>query len=979
MHPRALTSFSSTAVVGAGTLINAAASYGQLALTGRALGQEAGDSFSGFWAIVFSVGIGLFFPLEQELTRAIADRHARAVGTGPLVRRGAAGTLGLACAALVLLMLASSPLADALFAGDRTLVTALGGALLGLACAHGTRGVLAGLGVFSGYGAQLALDAMLRLALTAVLAATGNSSALAYALVLTAAPVLASLAVLPAVLRRAAPGPSPLPGELGAGAGALIISTLLSQGVANAPVITVRLLAPDRAALASALLYGLVLVRIPQFLVASLQASLLVRLTHAHTRHDPAGFRRALLTSAALVTGVASGWMLLCALLGPMANVMLFAAEPLLHTADFVLLAFGSTGFLLALLLGNAAVAAGRRGAQVLAWSCASCLLLALPALTGDALRGAELAFTAAAWTAALVLLLTFRSLLRSDAQENSAMSDTSSAASTAATGTSRPVGRERLGPMGWLAASGSRQAFQVQRFRSGGGPVAAVAKARALWSRVPPALRLPLVVFLACQACYLLWWAAFFPGLITKDSVVYVWQVTTDHWRSDHSVLYSSLVWLTLNTTGDLWALTLLQTIAMSAVLAYTCAGLRTLGVRGRWSAPAAVACAVTPPLGSFIVFVWKDVPFTICAVLVFAVAVRLLGRRMHGTWNGRLRRSELLLLCTGLLGVGLFRNNGFPVSVVAALALLLALPGARRLIAALAAATTALTMALMLVIYPAAGVEPAGKTFVYNLHYADLAVAYSRKPGLFTPEDLRLMAQVAPLSHWRGPGSNCYVSDLFYYNPALNQAAAKRLTEPLVQLWWRTLRKAPEQIIGARLCRSHIAWAVFPGPPDQGARTWTYDTAIRADLWGFAVWNWGLPKDSPYLPVLKARPPSEALNHAATFGRAAFGVPQLEWLFWRGATWSYATYIVVALLTRARRCRPLLALAGVTLGVQLTVLAANPAPCFRYMTAPMFIGVLCLSLIPAVRATVGGVVPPRASRALPSTTSPKHVEQVP
>ncbi|MEK0098750.1 hypothetical protein WDA79_09610, partial [Streptomyces sp. A475] len=51
-------------------------------------------------------------------------------------------------------------------------------------------------------------------------------------------------------------------------------------------------------------------------------------------------------------------------------------------------------------------------------------------------------------------------------------------------------------------------------------------------------------------------------------------------------------------------------------------------------------------------------------------------------------------------------------------------------------------------------------------------------------------------------------------------------------------------------------------------------------------------------------------------------------------------------------RRRRALLALAGVSLGVQLTVLAANPAPCFRYMAAPMFIGVLCLALIPALRA---------------------------
>ena len=477
-------------------------------------------------------------------------------------------------------------------------------------------------------------------------------------------------------------------------------------------------------------------------------------------------------------------------------------------------------------------------------------------------------------------------------------------------------------------------------------------AKARALWSRVPPQLRLPLAVFLACQACYTLWWAAFYPGLMSLDSVVYTWQATTGHWRSDHSVLYDVLVWLSLNVTGDLAPLTLLQTIAMSAVLGYTCGGLRTLGVRGRWSAPAAVACAAAPPLGTFIVFVWKDVPFTICAVLVFAVSVRLLARRWLGTWNGRPHRSELLLLCTGFLGVDLFRNNGFPVSVIASLALLLALPGARRLIAGLADATTTTTLLLLLVAYPAVGIQQPNKAFVYNLHYHDLAVAYTRAPGLFTQDDLRLMTRVAPLSTWHAAGTNCYSSDVFYYNASMNRTMADRLNEPLVRLWWRVLRTSPQQIVGARLCRGHIAWAVFPGPPDKNARTWVYGTSIPADLWGYTA-----IEDSPYRPALKARPLSRSLNHAATFSRAAFGVPQLEWLFWRGSTWCYAAYVLVALLARARRCRPLLALAGVGLGVQLTVLAANPAPCFRYMTAPLFIGVLCLSLIPALLATRGAM----------------------
>jgi len=548
--------------------------------------------------------------------------------------------------------------------------------------------------------------------------------------------------------------------------------------------------------------------------------------------------------------------------------------------------------------------------------------------------------------------------------------------ASTAAADTSRTqrlVGPGQPGRTRLLATLGSRQGLRGQRVRSDGDRVTAAAKAQDLWSRVPPALRLPLVVFLSCQACYLLWWMAFYPGMIDYDSLVYTWQVTTDHWISNHSVLYNSLVWLSLNTTGGFAALTLLQTIAMSAVLGYACASLRTLGVRGRWSAPAAVVCALAPPLGSFTVYVGKDVPFTVCAVLTFAVAARLVGRRLHGSWNGRLRRSELLLLCAGFLGIGLFRNNGFPVCVVAALSLLLALPGAWRLITALVTATTAVTLMLMLVVYSAVGIQKPPKTLVYNLHYADLAVAYAQAPDLFTRDDLRLMARAAPLSDWRTTGATCYASDPLYRK--LNRDVTDRLTEPLVQLWWRTLRKAPQKVMGARICRGHIAWAIFPGPQDQGGRTYNSLNWVNP---AFYKWYPEM-KTSPYRQAAQPRPLSKALNHAGVFGYAAARVPQLEWLLWRGAIWCYATYVLVARLARARGCRPLFALTGVTLGIQLTVFVATPSPCFRYMAAPMFIGVLCLSLIPALRGAVRPVVPPRAPRATPSTTSPKNVEYVP
>src|SRR5688500_11312479 len=54
---------------------------------------------------------------------------------------------------------------------------------------------------------------------------------------------------------------------------------------------------------------------------------------------------------------------------------------------------------------------------------------------------------------------------------------------------------------------------------------------------RVPVRLRLPVFVFVVCQLVLLLWWAAYYPGAMSYDSISYVWHVTTDHWMANHSV----------------------------------------------------------------------------------------------------------------------------------------------------------------------------------------------------------------------------------------------------------------------------------------------------------------------------------------------------------------------------------------------------------------------------------------------------------
>ncbi|MFD0331699.1 hypothetical protein ACFQZC_34970 [Streptacidiphilus monticola] len=154
----------------------------------------------------------------------------------------------------------------------------------------------------------------------------------------------------------------------------------------------------------------------------------------------------------------------------------------------------------------------------------------------------------------------------------------------------------------------------------------------RRMRDRIPSRLRMPLGVGLLALLGYLLWWAAFYPGLMTYDSFTYTWESTTSHWIDDHSIFYISCVWLSLRLTGDYALLTLCQVLGMSAAIGYLAAGLRKFRVRTGWIVAAVVLLLVLPSSGDFVVYVWKDVPYVIGGVLGFAALTHLAAALLRG-----------------------------------------------------------------------------------------------------------------------------------------------------------------------------------------------------------------------------------------------------------------------------------------------------------------------------------------------------------
>ena len=410
-----------TMSVGAGLAVLAVGSYAHLAIAGHELTIRGMASMSVLWAIVSCLGIGLFFPVEQELIRHIAARAVAGEGAAPAVRRGTLLAGGVLLIVVIPSLAAARPLADRLFGGDIGMVYALCGGFLGVAVVSVGRGVLAGLSRFGGYGTQLGIDGAMRVVLSVALALAHVHSPTAFGLILTAAPLLSAVATLRPTLRGLQPGaPIPWP-VLCRGLGMLIGSSLLAQTVVNVAVIDVDLLAPGRPAVVGALLAAMVLARVPIFVFASLQAALLPGLAGAAAAGDFRQFRWLLGRASAAVAALGLVVGALAAVVGPWLGPALFGVQHVLHWWDFALLAVGTTCYMLALVLGQGAMALNRHRDQLLSWVVGGAVLVVVTLLPGEVNLRVELAYAASALTVAVLIGIV---LLRQRAQFSRAVTD---------------------------------------------------------------------------------------------------------------------------------------------------------------------------------------------------------------------------------------------------------------------------------------------------------------------------------------------------------------------------------------------------------------------------------------------------------------------------------------------------------------------------------------------------------------------------
>lgn len=394
-----------TLTVGGGLVVNGIMSYVFLGIAARTLGVDAFGPLSVLWALIYLVGPGFFLPLEQEVSRSLANRWARGVGVGPLVKQ--AGLLGVALiGALLLVTLVAAPLLlDHLFDDQALILIGFVLAILGYSAVHLARGTLAGLGRFRGYALFFVYENSLRVAAAIVLALLGVDTAGPYAVAVGLAPGLAIGLALLGEHDLASDGPPAPWGELGAALGSLLAASVLTAFLLYAGVLAVELLAEESESdKAGVFLAGLAVSRVPVFLFQAVQAALLPKLSAlagAGRFHEFRDRLRRLLAAVGVigVVGVAGA-----ALLGPFLIAILFGDDFALTRLDLGLLALSSAAFMLAVALGQALIALEGQSRVALGWLIGVLAFLGITAMGDDLFLRVEAGLAAGSAVAAVVI-----------------------------------------------------------------------------------------------------------------------------------------------------------------------------------------------------------------------------------------------------------------------------------------------------------------------------------------------------------------------------------------------------------------------------------------------------------------------------------------------------------------------------------------------------------------------------------------------
>ncbi|HEY3189117.1 MAG TPA: hypothetical protein VGJ70_16650 [Solirubrobacteraceae bacterium] len=387
--------------------------FAYFSVASHVLSEVAAKRIDLLWSVMFVIISVIYRPIEQLLSRTIAERralgHAAHPLRTPLLIQG-----GFATAFLVVALAFRGPLQDDVFDGSATLYWVLVVGILFYAASYFARGWLAGHQWFGLYGGLVLMESLSRF-LFPVLVAVGIAEGESFvALGIAAAPFVSLLVIPWALGRRAAAGggaQAAASARESTGFALAVAGIMLAeQTLLNAPVLTVDATAAD-AALAGIVFNVLLIARAPLQLFQSIQTSLLPHLAGLEATQGHAAFARAIRVTVLAIIGFAGAVALGLLLVGPFAMSHVFGQDFAYGRVGLALVGVGMGLHLVAGTLNQAALARGQAARAGGAWLAVAALFVVwtLVPVVDDQLLRVEAGYALATGALSVCLLVLYR------------------------------------------------------------------------------------------------------------------------------------------------------------------------------------------------------------------------------------------------------------------------------------------------------------------------------------------------------------------------------------------------------------------------------------------------------------------------------------------------------------------------------------------------------------------------------------------
>jgi O-antigen/teichoic acid export membrane protein len=426
--PGASTYASGARVLSIGIASTGIFTFAYLATSSHVLDPASYSRISLCWAIMFVILSVIYRPIEQLLSRMIADRRARGLHGHPL-RIPALIQSGFALVFLAVALALRDKIERDIFAGSSALYWILVIGVLAYAASYFARGWLAGHQRFELYGGLVFLESTSRFLFALAVAVGIGSGQDAVGLGMAVAP-FASLCVIPFAFSRVRmKGPAGLPaadaaregpahGQLeeaatdlslrhGTGFAVSVVGIMLAeQTLMNAGVLIVALNAGGVAlttGLTGFVFNVLLIVRAPLQLFQAIQTSILPHLAGLEARESAAEFHHAIRVTVLVIAAFAAAVAVGLLTIGPFVMTTLLGDKGFHYgRVGLAVVGLGMGLHLVSGTLNQAALARGRASLAAVAWLSAAMLFVvfvAMPTISSEVTR-VEVGY----FTAALVL-----------------------------------------------------------------------------------------------------------------------------------------------------------------------------------------------------------------------------------------------------------------------------------------------------------------------------------------------------------------------------------------------------------------------------------------------------------------------------------------------------------------------------------------------------------------------------------------------